>query len=96
MLALAKKYTEYLIFATIDTNEYPETLEMFGHKDGSTGVLSVQNPSNGDTFPYTGSETISAAVVEAFLIDIINGKVKPFSRETGTRGGDESVEHEEL
>lgn len=96
VLPLAKKYDEYLIFATIDTNEYPETLELFGHKPGSTKVLSVQNPANGDTFPYIGREHISAPVVEAFLIDIINGKVKPWSREGFPADDDEYVAHEEL
>ena len=95
MLPLAKKYGEYLVFATIDTNEYPDTLEMFGHKRGSTEVLSVQNPSNGDTFPYTSKEKISASAVEAFLVDIINGKVKPWSGQE-PQGVEGDIKHEEL
>jgi protein disulfide-isomerase A1 len=60
-------------------------------KDGSG--LAVQNPANGDVFPYWGSgRDISAVVVEAFLVDIINGKVRPWDGTDGTVNGD----HDEL
>ncbi|KAK4196243.1 thioredoxin-like domain-containing protein [Triangularia verruculosa] len=76
---LAKKYDEYLHFVTIDAKEYADAAQMMGLRDG-TG-LSVQNPNNGDVFPYTRKEVISAGVVEAFLGDIIQGKVKPWKGE---------------
>ncbi|KAK3348889.1 hypothetical protein B0T25DRAFT_609157 [Lasiosphaeria hispida] len=87
MLPLAKKYHEYLHFTTTDANEYPDAVEMMGLRRGATG-LSVQNPSNGDVFPYTGRQKITAGVVETFLVDIIQGRVKPW--------GQDNVEHEEL
>ncbi|KAK0724359.1 hypothetical protein B0H67DRAFT_103111 [Lasiosphaeris hirsuta] len=87
MLPLAKKYHEYLHFTTTDANEYPDAVEMMGLRRGATG-LSVQNPSNGDIFPYTGRQKITAGVVETFLVDIIQGRVKPW--------GQGNVEHEEL
>jgi len=92
MLPLAKKYSEYLQFTTTDVNEYPEAAEMLGLRRGTKTGLSVQNPSNGDVFPYTGREQISAEVVEGFLVDIIQGRVKPWSR--GRQGGGGG--HEEL
>lgn len=100
MRPLAKKYHEYLLFATIDTNEYPETLAVFGHQPGSTRVLSVQNPSNGHIFPYSGAKQISPEVVEAFLVDITNGKVTSWSGQLPQggkeEGADEGMKHEEL
>lgn len=78
MIPLAKKYEEYLQFTTIDVNEYPEMMPVFGHKRGSHNVFSVHNPNNGDIFPYIGLREITAPVVEAFLSDIIDGKVSPF------------------
>jgi len=45
------------------------------------GRVAVQNPSNGEVFPWdNGSEKITAAKVEGFLIDIIQGRVKPWRR----------------
>lgn len=101
MRALAKKYQEYLHFTTTDVNEYPHAVEMMGLKRGSSRGLSVQNPNNGDVYPYTRSQPLSAAVVEIFLSDIIQGKVKPFARVgedegEGEEGGRSSRKHEEL
>ncbi|KAK3317450.1 hypothetical protein B0T19DRAFT_446413 [Cercophora scortea] len=79
MRPLAKKYQEYLHFTTTDANEYPDAVEMMGFVRGASGVLSVQNPNNGDVFPYTGGQPLTAGVVEAFLGDIIQGKVKPWT-----------------
>ncbi|KAK4032434.1 hypothetical protein C8A01DRAFT_50768 [Parachaetomium inaequale] len=78
MRPLAKKYAEYLHFVTTDADEYADAAEMMGIKRGSSGGLSVQNPNNGDVFPYMRREKISAGVVEVFLGDIIQGKVKPW------------------
>ena len=86
---LAKKYAEYLHFTTTDADEYPDAVEMMGLRRGSGG-LSVQNPSNGDVFPYTSGQRITAAAVEAFLGDIIQGRVKAWNGASNTGG------HEEL
>jgi protein disulfide-isomerase A1 len=77
MRPLANKYEEYLHFVTTDVNEYPNAAEMMGLRGGSSG-LSVQNPNNGDVYPYTRKDRISARTVEAFLGDIIQGKVRPW------------------
>ncbi len=90
MRPLAKKYHEYLHFTTTDANGYPHAAEMVGLKPGTTG-LSVQNPSNGDIFPYRGKEKITATVVENFLVDIIQGRVQPWRPGVGGDGG-----HDEL
>ncbi|KAI6360456.1 hypothetical protein MCOR25_006741 [Pyricularia grisea] len=79
MRPLAKKYTDYLIFTTINAEEYPDFGPGLGLGQG-TGV-SVMNPANGDVFPYLRPERISALSIEEFLIDIINGKVKPWGAE---------------
>ncbi|KAK4154512.1 hypothetical protein C8A00DRAFT_42734 [Chaetomidium leptoderma] len=82
MRPLARKYEEYLHFVTTDANEYSDAAEMMGVKRGSKG-LSVQNPNNGDLFPYTRKETLTAGGVEAFLGDIIQGKVQPWRPDVG-------------
>ncbi|KAK4178979.1 hypothetical protein QBC36DRAFT_323560 [Triangularia setosa] len=85
---LAKKYDEYLHFVTIDAKEYADAAKMMGLQGDGTG-LSVQNPNNGDVFPYRRKEALSAGVVEAFLGDIIQGKVKPWRGEQHEQGHDE-------
>ncbi len=92
MRPLSKKYKEYLQFDTIDAIEYPDMIQMLRFAQGAKKAVSVQNPSNGDVFPYRGQQKISAEAVEAFLVDIINGKVQPW---TGQQGG-EDIKHEEL
>jgi protein disulfide-isomerase A1 len=86
MRPLAKKYAEYLHFVTTDADEYADAAAMMGlnlnqrgsGSGSSGGWLSVQNPNNGDVFPYARREKLSAGVVEVFLGDIIQGKVKPW------------------
>lgn len=90
---LAKKYKEYLVFVTTDTNEYPQMLSMTGHKPTSNNVLSVVNPINGGVFPYRGNE-ITAETVEGFLMDISSGKVKPWNGVP--EHADDRIKHEEL
>lgn len=81
MRPLAKKYEEYLHFVTTDLGEYPDAAGMMGLKQGSRG-LSVQNPNNGEVYPYTRKERLSAGSVETFLVDIIQGKVQPWRPDT--------------
>ncbi len=84
MRPLAKKYQEYLAFTVIDAREYPDMLLSLGLTKGSAGVLSVQNPSNGDVFPYRGPHAIVLPVVENFLAEIIQGKGPALERAGGT------------
>lgn len=102
MRPLAKKYNEYLVFTTVDANEYPEMERSVGLTAGAAKALSVQKPNNGDVFPYQGKAEISMAVVEQFLLDIIGGRVTPWRAQptpqqdrdqgTATRGN----RHDEL
>ncbi|KAL2129593.1 hypothetical protein VTI74DRAFT_7547 [Chaetomium olivicolor] len=80
--SLARKYEEYLQFVTTDLNEYPEAAEMMGLKRGVRG-LSVQNPNNGNVYPYRRKEKITVGTVEAFLVNIIQGKFEPWAPEAG-------------
>ncbi|KAL8369837.1 hypothetical protein RB595_000265 [Gaeumannomyces hyphopodioides] len=106
MRPLAQKYREYLQFTTIDVNEYPEMLAPLGQAPGASKGLSVFNPSNGDVFPYTGGQALSAAVVEAFLMDIISGKVQALGKggqgsqnagaSTGAAAAGDGTGHDEL
>ncbi|KAJ9149893.1 Thioredoxin-like fold protein [Pleurostoma richardsiae] len=93
MRPLAKKYSEYLVFTTIDANEYPEMLAPLGLPRGSSKGLSVQNPSSGDVFPYTSKTAISVEVVESFLMNIIRGNIKPWVADAGNT---DFLHHEEL
>ncbi|KIH86818.1 hypothetical protein SPBR_08241 [Sporothrix brasiliensis 5110] len=105
--SLAKTYGEYLAFTTVDLGEYGDEMATalglqasVAHKSGP--LLAVQNPSNGDVFPFppTGSSTggagtgggglPSAAVVERFLLDIIQGAIPPWTP------GERRATHDEL
>lgn len=91
---LAKKFKEYLIFATTDVNQYPEMPAVMGHKAASAKVLAVSSPSNGGVYPYRGGKDLTSEVVEAFLNDISEGKVKPWD---GMNAHDDGqIKHEEL
>lgn len=97
MIPLARKYDEYLQFTTIDVSEYPEMLPVYGQRPDARKVLSVYHPSNGQIFPHRKMERPSAAVVEQFLLDIIDGKVKPWKPWAGRHlTSDEEAGHEEL
>lgn len=91
---LAKKFKEYLIFATTDVTQYPEMPAVMGHQAASTKVLAVSSPGTGGVFPYRGGKNLTSAVVEAFLNDISAGKVKPWDGSTTSDEG--QITHEEL
>lgn len=91
MLPLAKNYEEYIQFMISYGQGHPETATGRKLKD----VLLVFNPNTGDYFPYRGPSPWkpTANEMEAWLVDIIKGRVKPESVE---KVGDEGREHEEL
>jgi protein disulfide-isomerase A1 len=68
-------------------------LSVYGQQPGVSNVLSVYHPSNGQIFPFGGIGQPSAVVVEQFLLDIIDGKVTPW---TGNLAGIGRGTHEEL
>lgn len=81
---LAQTYGEYLVFTTVDVREFGEAMvASLGladrARDAARPLLAVQNPSNGQVFPFTGRDkTLTAPVVERFLGDIIRGAVRPW------------------
>ncbi|KAL2293358.1 hypothetical protein FJTKL_05284 [Diaporthe vaccinii] len=91
---LAKKFKDYLIFATTDVTQYPEMPAVMGHQAASAKVLAVSSPSTGGVYPYRGSKNLTSAVVEAFLNDISAGKVKPWDGLAAPEDG--AITHEEL
>jgi protein disulfide-isomerase A1 len=94
---LAKKYQGFVQFAVLDANEYADMLPTLGLKEGSKTGLALWTPNEGDIFndkdifPYTGKKKITAAVVETFLNDIIEGKLKPLPSTFG-----QGLQHDEL
>lgn len=86
---LAKTYKEYLLFTIIDANEYPEMMTTLGLKPGARRALVVHSPHNGDRFPYPSGEAVTAQKVEKWMMDIIQGKIKPWDGKEESRGHDE-------
>ncbi|TGJ88394.1 hypothetical protein E0Z10_g271 [Xylaria hypoxylon] len=78
MRPVAKMYKEYLSFVTVDANEYGDFAAPLGLTPGVFPALSVQNPMYGQNFPYTEGAEISPETVGAFVMDIVQGKVKPW------------------
>lgn len=93
---LAKKYAEYLSFVMVDANEYPEMMPMVGLQGGETPSLAVQNPRNGQVFPFEGQSEITAEVVEQFVLDIAAGAVKPWEGPGSRPAEQETAAHDEL
>ncbi|KAI1424826.1 thioredoxin-like domain-containing protein [Xylaria sp. FL1777] len=92
MRPVAKMYKEYLSFVTVDGNEYADFAMPLGLTAGAFPGLSVQNPMYGQTFPFPSGAEISPETVGAFVMDIVNGKVKPWdgqSRQDKVRPHDE-------
>ncbi|KAJ3578257.1 hypothetical protein NPX13_g2310 [Xylaria arbuscula] len=93
MRPVAKMYKEYLNFVTVDGDEYAEFAEPLGLTAGAFPALSVQNPRMGQTFPYPEGADITPETVGAFVMDIVQGKVKPWD---GQRRQDRARGHDEL
>lgn len=91
LIPLATKYEEYLSFVTVDSVEYEQMAIALGL--GQTGFLALQNPVLGQIFPYQRQKAITAEIVEEFVLDIVQGTVKPL----GSDGeGVDDVKHTEL
>ncbi|KAI1760632.1 thioredoxin-like protein [Hypoxylon sp. FL1150] len=94
MRSVAKMYQEYLVFVTVDTNEYGDLAASLGLASDKFPALSVQNPMYGQVFPYPRQKKITAELVGGFLMDIVQGRVQPWD---GTMSADESGSpHNEL
>ncbi|KAJ2980788.1 hypothetical protein NUW58_g6855 [Xylaria curta] len=94
MRQVAKMYKEYLSFVTVDANEYGDFAVPLGLTPGVFPALAVQNPMYGQVFPYTSRAKISPETVGAFVMDIVQKKVKPWD---GQSRPEEVVQaHDEL
>jgi protein disulfide-isomerase A1 len=92
MRPVAKIYKEYLSFVTVDANEYADLAVPLGLIPGEFPGLSVQNPMYGQVFPFDSGKEITPETVGGFVMDIVQGRVKPWdgqSRHKGTQGHDE-------
>ncbi|RYC53787.1 hypothetical protein CHU98_g12423 [Xylaria longipes] len=85
MRPVAKMYKEYLIFVTVDADEYADFAVPLGLTSGVFPALAVQNPMYGQTFPYASGAEISPETVGAFVMDIVQGKVKPWDGQSRQR-----------
>lgn len=88
---LAKRFAEFLVFVTVDGDEYPDMAASLGHAPGARGVLSVQNSHTGDVYPMGGA--VTAEAVEGFILGISRGEVPAWDGRA-RRGGE--VGHDEL
>ncbi|KAK8087483.1 thioredoxin-like protein [Apiospora phragmitis] len=78
MRAVARKYEEYLLFVTVDAEEYVDMVAMLGLRPEALPAVAVQNPMYGQVFPYDQSKELSAKGIEQFVTQIASGKVKPW------------------
>ncbi|KAI0025077.1 ER-resident thioredoxin [Xylariomycetidae sp. FL0641] len=92
MRSLAKMYREYLQFVTVDAGEYGELAGPLGLAPGDFPALSVQNPMFGQVFPLAPDRDITPETVGAFVMDIVQGKVKPWAGEAPRRRAKKSSE----
>jgi len=83
---LAKKYAEFLHFTITDANEYSEVLPALGLEAGSKTGLALQNPNNGDVYPLTASQKVSAKIIEDFLEEVTSGKLQPWNSKDKAAG----------
>jgi len=88
MTPLAKKFAEYLSFVTVDAVEYGHMLPALGMKQGIEDGVAVFNPIYGQAFTFPGKQ-IEAQSIEAFVMEIGQGKVQPLGKE-------QNQEHTEL
>jgi protein disulfide-isomerase A1 len=94
MRPLAKKYRDFLHFTITDSVEFADILPMLGVKKGAKTGMSLQNPNNGEIFQYTGKKKLTPEVVEQFLEDVIDGKIKPWEGSPSNQFG--GMPHQEL
>ncbi|OTA99877.1 hypothetical protein M426DRAFT_324763 [Hypoxylon sp. CI-4A] len=95
MRSVAKMYKEYLTFVTIDAGEYGDLAIPLGLMPGAFPALSVQNPMFGQVFPYPRSKKITPEAVGGFLMDIVQGRVKPWDGTFAAGEAEENI-HDEL
>lgn len=79
---------------TIDAVEYEAMARALGVKTGKLASLAVQNPLLGQVFLYPDNQRrqITPDIVEAFVMDIVDGKVQP----NGDGEASDVPKHQEL
>ena len=77
---------------TIDANEYAHIALALGLQAGKFPALALQNPMYGQMFPYNQKFAITPETVEKFVLDIVEGKTKPFGEAVGAEG----MKHDDL
>jgi protein disulfide-isomerase A1 len=95
---LAKKYKDYINFVTIDAMEYAHMAPGLGLKDDSFPAVALLNPMFGQVFPFQAEKSgkeISLEVLEGWVLDIVGGKVKPWTS-SNADGGNEGLRRDEL
>ncbi|KAI0147803.1 ER-resident thioredoxin [Xylariaceae sp. FL1272] len=94
---VAKMYKEYLNFVTVNALEYGDLAMPLGLTPRVFPALAVQNPMFGQVFPMPGSTRITSESVGAFVMDIVQGRVKPWdSQHTQGKGEGQQQRHDEL
>ena len=88
---MARQYAEYLSFVTVDAVEYAGMAPALGLRPGVFPALAVQNPSAGQVFPFEQGKKITAQIVDTYVLDIVEGRVKP-----GPRSQQQETVHTEL
>ncbi|KAL7623688.1 hypothetical protein AAE478_005240 [Parahypoxylon ruwenzoriense] len=96
MLSVSKMYKEYLSFVTVNVEEYGDLAAPLGLAPGAFPALSVQNPGFGQVFPYARGKEITPETVGGFLMDIVQGRVKPWDGTTPAPDAAEENSHDEL
>ncbi|PHH63287.1 hypothetical protein CDD81_6144 [Ophiocordyceps australis] len=88
MNPLAKQYSDYLHFVTVDSAEYPELSRSLG-LPAQQGLV-VENRHTGDKFPYPSAAAgLDANALAQFIEAIAQGSVVPWK-------GHEQHQHDEL
>ncbi|KAI1266120.1 thioredoxin-like domain-containing protein [Xylariaceae sp. FL1019] len=96
---VAKMYKEYLNFVTVDALEYGDLAGPLGLTPGVFPALAVQNPMFGQVFPMPEITQITSESVGAFVMDIVQGKVRPWDGQHSrgnTQGQGQEQGHDEL
>ncbi|KAF2839528.1 hypothetical protein M501DRAFT_1056886 [Patellaria atrata CBS 101060] len=90
---LARKYSDYINFVTIDADEYGHMAGSLGLRSGTFPALTFYSAWKDQVFPYPEIQDITTILVEIFMLDIFQGKVKPIEKESP---GSDSMGHDEL
>lgn len=70
---------------------------MLGIVNRQVPALAVQNPALGQVFPFQETDkVITEHVVEQFVLDIVRGKVRPWTAQSSSDTQAATAGHDEL